>query len=83
MLDPFPLILLKPSKFGKGRLPTTKGFVLLYSRPRGKTKGVKTLQSISNIILILNDSQEGVIYKMAIHKLIWGVWKGNTMDPTL
>ena len=73
MLDPFPLILAKPRRLAKGRLPIKKGFVPLYSRPEGKTKGVKTLQSIINIILILNESEKGVIHKMAIHKLLWGV----------
>ena len=70
MLDPFPLILSKPIWLGTGRLCVTKNFVPLYSRPEGKTKGVKTLQSIINIILILNESEKGVIHKMAIHKLI-------------
>ena len=69
IIDPFPLIFPKPSRFGKGILPIIEGFVPLYSKPEGKTKGVKTLQSISNIILILNESEEGFIYEMAIQKL--------------
>ena len=70
MLDPFPFILPKPSRFGKGRISITKGLVPLYNKLGGKTKGVKTLQSIRNVILILNESDEGVSHKMAIHKLV-------------
>ena len=33
MLNPLPLILLKPSKTRKGRLSITKGFVPLNNRP--------------------------------------------------
>ena len=33
MLNPLPLILLKPSMMRKGRLPVTKGFVPLNRRP--------------------------------------------------
>lgn len=82
MLNPLPLITLKPLGSWKKILYVTESLMPLNGGPRSKTKGVETLQDISNVFLILNESEKIIINKVTIHKLLGGVRKGNTTNVT-
>ena len=82
MSDPFPLILAEPRWSWQKRLVITERFMPLNSRARGLTKCFHAIQGISDIFLILQKSEKGIINKVPIEQLRGGIWQENAMNQT-
>jgi hypothetical protein len=82
VLKPFPPIVIQPGGSWKKRLPVAECFRPLNGGPRSEAKNIQALDGIGNILLILNESEKGIICKVTIDKLLVRVRKGDTPDST-
>ena len=63
-------------------MPITEHFVSLNSRAKGLTKGVQAVKTISDVFLILQNIEKGIIKKVSIDQLGREIWQGDAMNQT-